>query len=51
MLICFRVLVDTASNFPNSCEEVTLSCTPESIMFKNYLEDEPGMSYFLSWCF
>jgi len=39
-----KVLVDTASNFPNNCEEVTLSCTPESIMFKNYLEDEPDPS-------
>ena len=37
-----RVLIDTAANFPNSCEEVTLGCTPEHLTFRNYLEDEPG---------
>ncbi|XP_065054212.1 cell cycle checkpoint control protein RAD9A-like [Rhopilema esculentum] len=39
-----KVLIDTAANFPNSCEEVTFCCTPESLTIKNYIEDEPDPS-------
>lgn len=47
-LVCFsfRLLLDTAANFQNSCEEVTLGCSAENLKFENYREDEPGLDFF-----
>lgn len=39
-----KLLLDTAANFQNSCEEVTLGCSAENLKFENYREDEPDPS-------
>ena len=39
---CFRTLLDTAANFPTSCEEITMAVCPQNVKVKNYVEDEPG---------
>lgn len=39
-----KVLQDTVSNFPTSCEEITLSVCPEHVKITNYIDDEPDRS-------
>ena len=39
-----KVLQDTVSNFPNNCEEITLTVCPQSVKIKNYIESEPDFS-------
>ena len=35
-----KVLLDTVSNFPNSCEEITLRVSPDSLKIKNFVDQE-----------
>lgn len=39
-----KVLQDTVSNFPNSCEEISLQVCPDALKMKNYVGDEPDLS-------
>ncbi|KAK3736296.1 hypothetical protein QZH41_020758, partial [Actinostola sp. cb2023] len=36
-----KLLMDTVCNFPNNQEELSLSVTPDTTVFKNYIDDEP----------
>lgn len=40
------MLCDTVINFQSNQEEVSLIVSPEKITFKNYVDDEPGNSFF-----
>ena len=35
-----KVLLDTVCNFPNSCEEISVTVTPSSVKIKNFIDDE-----------
>ena len=35
-----KVLLDTVCNFPNSCEEISVTVTPSSVKIKNFVDDE-----------
>ena len=35
-----KVLLDTVCNFPNSCEEISLTVTPGSVKIKNFIDSE-----------
>ena len=37
-----RLLGDAVVNFQTSQEEVTLCVSPEKVLLKNYVDDEPG---------
>lgn len=39
----FRLLCDTVVNFQANQEEISLIVSPETITFKNYVDDEPGI--------
>lgn len=49
-LFC-RLLCDTVINFQSNQEEVSLIVSPEKITFKNYVDDEPGNSFFYFFIF
>ena len=44
MIAQSKVLLDTVMNFPNSCEEITISVSPESVKVTNYVDAEPDPS-------
>ena len=35
-----QVLLDAVSNFPNSCEEISVSVSPSAVKIKNFVDDE-----------
>ncbi|XP_057315283.1 cell cycle checkpoint control protein RAD9A-like [Hydractinia symbiolongicarpus] len=36
-----KVLLDTVMNFPNSCEEISMSVCPQAVKVRNFVDDEP----------